>query len=155
MGRFHARFSRTFRVWDLTKNTLAADLPSQSEIVEMGDVGFSPDSRRVLTGEIGGYTFWDVGIWKPQLSFPFRGGIGSMIIDFTNDGKSVALFSEDRTVTQFDLASGKPQATFTVLPSLDHTWMRFSHDDKRLAFPARTTTSSFGTLTAFTVPFLK
>jgi WD40 repeat protein len=119
------------RVFDVASGRLLRFLPSPQGL---GDVSFSPDGKRVLTGGVVGARIWDVaGGQRLELS----GHAGAVLgVSFSSDGKLALTASEDNTARVWDAETGRVLAVLA-----GHTgrveYARFTSDGRFVVTASR------------------
>src|SRR5262249_17690102 len=100
---------------------------------DSADVRFSPEGRWLLTGLDAGFGLWDATSWRrvwgmsrdPEDTWPSD-------MDFSADGKVLALGMGRNAVRLVDPTTGRPFATLQAPPSEWIHSFRFSPDGSRL-----------------------
>ncbi len=130
-----AGHDRAVRLWD-------AATGKQKQAFEgleapVGDVAFSPDSRRLAAHMGLTVRLWDTGTGEEVTIFEgkgFTGGMGDKTyrVVFSPDGRWLATAEDDNTVLIRDLATGREQWTLRDHSSFVYG-LAFSPDSRRLA----------------------
>jgi len=99
-------------------------------------LAFSPDSRTLAScggqyNQPGDVSLWDVATGRLVHSLPGpRQGVGT--VDFSPDGKTLVAAGMDRSVSFWDVASGRPNRRFSVA-SVRGNWAAFGRDGRTVA----------------------
>ena len=94
---------KTVRLWD---TTMGQPIGISQESVS--SVAFSPDSKRVVSGDDNTVRLWDASTGQP-IGQPLKGHQKAVLsVAFSPDGKQIASGSGDKTVRLWDASTGQP-----------------------------------------------
>ena len=118
---------------------LSAAKPLREKTVLEGSEGglhrlaFAPDGKRLVGSSEGGVVcLWDLTNGQTRPSWKRQGRKGSLLT-LSDDGRTVAYFSDERTVTLLDVVGAEPREIVAV-PQPAGSWsLALSPDGKRLA----------------------
>jgi WD40 repeat protein len=121
-----------FKVWNLTKPGPPIDLPACGDVLDTGNIAFSPDGRRLAATDPAGVCFWDVGTWSLHHRFIQAAPVASALLALAPDGKTMAVNGPDFRTILIDAESGQTLATLTPPRAIAPGWLQFSPDGRRL-----------------------
>jgi len=126
-GPFHGH---GVKIWDTHSGKLVKALLTQQEGIT---VAFSPDGRRLVTGMIGDYQFWDVGTWSPGLRIEQQPwALFSPMMAFSPDGRILAGSFGFTVVRLFDAVTGQVLGDLEPPNPWSITSLSFSPDGTQL-----------------------
>lgn len=125
---------RAIKLWDISKGKAIRTLPGDPPFYEILSVTFSPDGTMLASAEnFDGARLWNVHDGTEIRKFPNIKSSGTRCIEFTPDGKMLAIGTTDYgTVFFWDIQTGRQikafEGDFKVIESL-----KFSPDGTKLA----------------------
>jgi hypothetical protein len=98
--------------------------------------GFSPDGRRLVTGDGQAYQIWEVGTWRLLRSLDKEKATGLGHATFSPDSKILAIFDLRSVVRLIEVNTGRELARLEPPHTHAIRWLRFSPDGSQLAAAA-------------------
>jgi serine/threonine protein kinase/WD40 repeat protein len=132
-GPYQTDVTGRTKVWNARTGALAKDLPAQ---LITGDsmVGFSGDSRWLVTGTPEEFRFWRTGSWEPgRVVARDHGGSLPGPVACTPDGNVVAIGRSPTLVQLLDPRTGQTLANLATLDTRRIYHLCFNADGTRLA----------------------
>lgn len=119
---------KTIHLWDVATGKVRATL---NEGIRGGltCVAYSPDGETLASTEGGGIVLWDLKTGKKPIHL--MGRVSCMA--FSPDGKTLASAGQSKTITLWDVRTGKERTTLTEHTNWRVTFVAFSPDGKTLA----------------------
>jgi hypothetical protein len=123
-------FKNGGRLWKLPSGTRVRDFAAGQTV----GIGFSPDSRWLITGEADAYRFWDVETGEPGRWIPRKDSAsGFGFFTFSPDGKAFACALSRTLVQIFDARSFEELAVLDAPPLPMISALAFNHSGSQLA----------------------
>jgi WD40 repeat protein len=97
----------TAEVWDVAERKRIAMLPVNKTRFSYYAIAFSPDGRMLATGSLDDpfVRVWDIGKRKPIRRLD-QGSAGSLTVDFSADGRTLAVSGFEPIASLWDIATG-------------------------------------------------